>query len=296
MFTSLPSTRRWMWPSSPWMRVVVWLTILAPSRPRRSSAPSLTVWPLRGVTIVSLAGLLGRGAAGAAVVPGAADPPLSPPEQAARPRTARASRVAARARRRGRASLGGRGRRRFMVVPLSDDLLEPAAALGAGGGGLDGERYPAGFEVDVGGEVAGAEADQGQGLGPARGAGHGGAGLVGGLFVAALVEVGEVDGVGAGAAGVDVGLKGAAGGQGDGVEGGLAGGLGDLDGLGGGSGLELQGNGDRRARALDQADHGPGAGDRQLAPLPLPEAVLAPGQLQGGCADVGVPTGGEPQG
>src|SRR5215211_37642 len=69
MLTSLPSTRRWMWPSSPWMRVVVWLMILAPARPRRSSAPSLTVWPLRGVTMVSLAGLLGRGAAGAAAVP-----------------------------------------------------------------------------------------------------------------------------------------------------------------------------------------------------------------------------------
>jgi hypothetical protein len=68
-----------MWPSSPWMRVVVWLTILALSRARRSSASSLTVWPLRGVLMVSLAGLLGRGAAAAAVVAGAADPPPSPP-------------------------------------------------------------------------------------------------------------------------------------------------------------------------------------------------------------------------
>src|SRR5215217_7615008 len=164
MLTSLPSTRRWMWPWSPWMRVVVWLTILAPARPRRSSAPSLTVWPLRGVTIVSLAGLLGRGAAGAAVVADAADPPPSPPEQAARPSTATASRAAAETRRWRWATLV---RGRFMVVPLSDDLLELAAALGAGGGGLDGERYAAGLEVDVGGEVAGAEADQGQGLGPA---------------------------------------------------------------------------------------------------------------------------------
>src|SRR5215212_9369150 len=139
MLTSLPSTRRWMWPSSPWMRVVVWLMILAPARPRRSSAPSLTVWPLRGVTIVSLAGLLGRGAAGAAVVADAADPPPSPPEQAARPSTATASRAAAQTRRRtagtwalrrGRATAQTRWRwwwanlvrGRFMVVPLSDDL------------------------------------------------------------------------------------------------------------------------------------------------------------------------------
>src|SRR5829696_4718857 len=165
MFTSLPSTSRWMWPSSPWMRVVVWLMILALSRPRRSSAPSLTVWPLRGVVMVSLAGLLGRGAA-AAVVAGAADPPPSVSEQAARASTATASTATTRARRRGRATLVRR-RRWFMVVLLSDDLLELAAALGAGGGGLDGERYAAGFEVDVGGEVAGAEADQGQGLGRA---------------------------------------------------------------------------------------------------------------------------------
>src|SRR5215216_4526656 len=167
MFTSLPSTSRWMWPSSPWMRVVVWLTILALSRPRRTSAPSLTVWPLRGARMVSLAGLLGRGAAGAAVVAVAADPPPSPPEQAATASPATASRATARARRRRRWVTLGLGRRRFMVVPLSDDLLELAAALGAGGGGLNGERYPAGLEVDVGGEVAGAEADQGQGLGPA---------------------------------------------------------------------------------------------------------------------------------
>src|SRR5829696_3223085 len=167
MFTSLPSTRRWMWPSSPWIRVVVWLMILALSRPRRSSAPSLTVWPLRGAMMVSLAGLLGRGAA-AAVVAGAADPPPSPPEQAARASTATAIATAGRAPRGGRrrATLI-RERRWFMVVPLFDDLLELAAALGAGGGGLDGERYAAGFEIDVGGEVAGTEADQRQGLGPA---------------------------------------------------------------------------------------------------------------------------------
>src|SRR4029450_5787011 len=168
MLTSLPSTRRWMWPSSPWMRVVVWLTILASSRPRRSWEPSLTVWPLRGVRMVSLAGLLGRGAAEAAVVVGAPDPPpSSPPEQAGRPSTAAASTAAAHTR----ATLV-RGRCRFMTVPLSDDLLELAATVDAGGGGLDGERYAAGFEVDVGGEMAGAEADQGQGLGGAWRGGH----------------------------------------------------------------------------------------------------------------------------
>src|SRR4029450_14001135 len=165
MLTSLPSTRRWMWPWSPWMRVVVWLTILASSRPRRSWEPSLTVWPLRGVRRVRGAGLLGRGAAEAAVVVGAPDPPPSP-EQAARPSTATASTAAAHTR----ATLV-RGRCRFMTVPLSDGLLELAATVDAGGGGLDGERYAAGVEGDRGGEVAGAEADQGQGL---RGAWRGG--------------------------------------------------------------------------------------------------------------------------
>src|SRR4029453_13187182 len=124
MLTSLPSTIRWMWPSSPWMWVVVWLTILAPTRFRRTSGRSWwTVWPLRGVSMVSLAGLLGRGGARVGA-PGGAAPP-SPPEQAARARAAAASRTAARARL-------VRGRRRDMGVPLLDALLAPGAVLGPG--------------------------------------------------------------------------------------------------------------------------------------------------------------------
>src|SRR4029450_8994316 len=53
MVTSLPSTRRWMWPSLPWMWVVVWLTILAPVSSRRTSGRLWgTGWPLRGVSVV----------------------------------------------------------------------------------------------------------------------------------------------------------------------------------------------------------------------------------------------------
>src|SRR5881394_2946706 len=115
MLTSLPSTIRWMWPLSPWMWVVVWLTILAPTRFRRTSGRSWrTVWPLRGVSMVSFAGLLGRAAATAVLAAGWADPP-SPPEQAARARAAAASRTAARARL-------VRGGRCAMVVPLLDAL------------------------------------------------------------------------------------------------------------------------------------------------------------------------------
>src|SRR5215213_5904251 len=188
MFTSLPSTSRWTWPSSPWMRVVVWLTILAPTSFRRTSGRSWrTVWPLRGVSMVSLAGLLGRAATAVVVAAGSADPPLSP-EQADRARAATASRTAVRAR-------PVRGRGCAMVVPLLDELLEPGAGLGAAGGGVDHERQAARFEVDVGGEMPGAEADQGEGLGPGGG-GHPGPGLVGGLLVPGLVEEGERDGVG----------------------------------------------------------------------------------------------------
>src|SRR5215211_7346151 len=289
MSTSLPSTSRWMWPSSPWMRVVVRLTILPPSSSRRSSGRSRrTVWPFLGVVMVSLAGLLGRGAAATAVVAGASDPPLFPPEQAARPRprAATASRTAVLVR-----MWWWR-----MVGPLSDDLLEPAGALGAAGGGVDREGDAAGFEVDVGGEVALAEVDQGQLLGWARPSGHGGSRLGAGLLVAAGVEEGEVDGVGAGAARVDVALEGFAAGQGDGVQGGLARRLGHLDLLWRLAGGQLHGHGDRRPRALDQAEHRPAAGDRQLAALAPPQPLAVPGQVEGGGADVRLVAGGEPQG
>src|SRR5215207_8609263 len=289
MATSLPSTWRWMWPSSPWTRVVVWLTILPPSSSRWSSGRCWrTVWPFLGLVMMSLAGLLGRAAATAVVVAGASDPPLFPPEQAvsARPRPATASRTAVLVRK----WWWG------MVGPLSDDLLEPAGALGAAGGGVDGEGDAARAEVDVGGEMALAEADEGQLLGGACGAGHGGSRLRGGLLVSAGVEEGEVDGVGAGAARVDVALEGLAGGEGDGVEGRLAGDLGHLDLLGGLAGGQLHGHGDRRARALDQPDHGPAAGDRQLAALALPQPLAVPGQVEGGGADLRLVVGGEPQG
>src|SRR4029453_15206561 len=242
MLTSLPSTIRWMWPSSPWMWVVVWLTILAPTRFRRTSGRSWwTVWPLRGVSMVSLAGLLGRAAA-TVVAAGWADPP-PPLEQAGRPRATTASRTAARAQL-------VRGRRCAIGVPLLDELLEPAVVAGAAGGGVDRERHAARFEVDVGGEMPWAEADQGQGLGPGRG-GHPGPPLVDGLLVPGPVEEGEVDGVGAGAARVDVALEAATGAQGDGGGGRLAGHLRHLDLLRGGAGAQLHGHGDRRARALD---------------------------------------------
>src|SRR5512132_3777550 len=270
------------------MWVVVWLTILAPTRFRWTSGRAWrTVWPLRGVSMVSLAGLLGRAAA-TVVVAGAADPP-SPPEQAARARAATAaSRTAARARL-------VRGRRGDMVVPLLDALLEPAVVLGSAGGGVDRERHAARFEVDVGGEVPGAEADQGQRLGPAGG-GHPGPCLVGGLLVPGLVEEGEVDGVGTGAARVDVALQAAAGRQGDGVEGRLAGHLGHLDRLWSGTGLQLHGHGDGRPRPLDQADQRPLAGDRELAALALPQAVAGAGQLEGRGPDAGLPLGRELEG
>src|SRR5512132_2844449 len=280
MLTSLPSTSRWMWPSLPWMRVVVRLTILAPTSSRRTSGRSWwTVWPLRGVSMVSLAGLLGRAAA-AVVAAGWADPP--PPEQAARPRAA-ASRTAARARL-------VRGRRCAMVVLLLDGLLEPGAGPGAAGLAVDRERHPARFEVDVGGEMPGAEADQGQRVGPGRG-GHPGPGLVGGLLVPGPVEEGEVDGVGPGTARVDVALQAAAGGQGHGVEGRLAGHLGHLDRLWGGPGLQLHGHGDGRPRPLHQAHHHPLAGDRELAALAPPQPVAGPGQVEGRGGDVGLAAG-----
>src|SRR4029453_16516396 len=132
MATSLPSRKRWMWPWSPWTRVGVWLTTLAPSRFRTSwGGACFTVWPWGGSSRVSWAGLLGRSAATAAVLVGPAEPPVpsSPQEQAG---TAMAATTTPRAA----------GRRRWvrvwcgsMVVPLFDELFEPAAALGAAGGG-----------------------------------------------------------------------------------------------------------------------------------------------------------------
>src|SRR5215211_620737 len=287
MVTSLPSTRRWMWPSLPWMWVLVWLTILAPVSSRRTSGRLWrTVWPLRGVSMVSVAGLLGRAAA-TVVAAGWADPP-SPLEQAAGPRATTASRPAARAH-------PIRGRRCAIGVPLLDELLEPAVVPGAGGGGVDRERHAARFEVDVGGEMPWAEADQGQGLGPGGG-GHPGPPPVDGLLVPGPVEEGEVDGVGAGAARVDVALEAVTGGQGDGVEGRLAGHLRHPDLLRGGADPQLHGHGDRRARALDQPDHDPTAGDRELAALPAPQPVVGPFQVEGGGADVRLVAGREPQG
>src|SRR4029450_14029769 len=85
-----------------------------------------------------------------------------------------------------RAAAGRRGVRAWcgsMVVPLFDELFEPAAALGAAGGGVDHERHAPLPEVDVGGEVPRAKADKGERLRAGR-RGHGRAGLVGGLRAA----------------------------------------------------------------------------------------------------------------
>src|SRR4030095_13866814 len=91
MGTSLPSTSRWRWPWSGLMRVVVWETILAPVRSRRTSeACRLRVWPLRGARMLSLAVEAG-GAAGVVGAGVEVEPPLL--EQAPRSTTARAARA-----------------------------------------------------------------------------------------------------------------------------------------------------------------------------------------------------------
>ena len=232
--------------------------------------------------MVSLAGLLGRGAVAAAVAAaGGADPSPSPPEQAVAARARAASRTAARDRRvRGTAS-----HHWWFLYSMSCSNWPARWVLPVVG--VDRERDAARFEADVGGEVPWAEADERQRLGRAGLRGHPGAGLVGGLLVPGGAEEGEVDGVGARLARVDVALQGAAGGQGDGVEGRLAGRLGHLDRLGGGAGLQLHGHRDRRARPLDQADHRPGPGDRELAALATPRPVAGAGQVEGGGADLG---------
>src|SRR6266511_4761670 len=154
MATRRSSTSTWMWPSVGVMLRVVRLTIFALVRCTSSSAPLAgTVAPLRGETIVSLAGLLGRGPSVSDV--GVA-PALLSPEQPAR--AAISARAAARAT------------ARFLwlniawVVPprlLVDDLLEAGACAGSSTGlGVDRERPAAGGQVGVGREVAGAEAQE----------------------------------------------------------------------------------------------------------------------------------------
>src|SRR6266498_2223329 len=157
MATRRSSTSTWMWPSVGVMLRVVRLTIFALVRCTSSSAPLAgTVAPLRGETIVSLAGLLGRGPSVSDV--GVA-PALLSPEQPAR--AAISARAAARAT------------ARFLwlniawVVPprlLVDDLLEAGACAGSSTGlGVDRERPAAGGQVGVGREVADAEAQDLQG-------------------------------------------------------------------------------------------------------------------------------------
>jgi len=71
-----------MWPWSGRTRVLVWETILAPRRARRTSgAGRSTDWPLRGLRMVSLAVELSRAAGPAGL--GVESPAVPPePEQA----------------------------------------------------------------------------------------------------------------------------------------------------------------------------------------------------------------------
>src|SRR6266545_227178 len=197
-----------MWPLSGSMLRVVRLVILALPRRTLSSAPLAgSVAPLRGARIVSLAGPLGRGPSVSEV--GEAPASLSPPPQPARP--AASSRAAASAATRDpRLSMSG------SRSSLLDGLLEAGAGRGSP------------TELGVDREVAGAQAQQLQPYRVARGRPRGRLGLADRLLVAVGGEEGEVELVAAGAAGVGVGLQGAAAGQGDGVDGRLAWSLGDL--------------------------------------------------------------------
>src|SRR6266511_1683972 len=172
MATSLPSTNRWTCPWSPRIRVVVWSTISAPRSCSRTSGRScVTVWPLRGAMMASLAGLLGRSAT--AVVAGAPETPPSPLEQAVMARVASATAATAR-----RSLACWTFTVLMRRVPLLDALLEAAADGDAAvGGALHRERHLAGLEVDIGGEVPAAEGQQLQRPGRARRR-HGGVHLV----------------------------------------------------------------------------------------------------------------------
>src|SRR5919204_5769392 len=161
MATSLPSTSRWTCPWSGRMWVLVWVTILAPARPRWTSGVWLwTVWPLWGLRMVSLAVEAGRGPR--AVVAGAAEPAEAPPDP-----EQPASSSTATARVRVGAVSGRWWRFPCMACTLLLDLLGEAGADGRApvGVGVDGEGGRPGLEVDVGGEVAGAEHLQLDGLG-----------------------------------------------------------------------------------------------------------------------------------
>src|SRR6266508_244286 len=281
MATSWSSTSTWMWPSLGLMLRVVWLTIFALARVTSSSAPlARTVAPLRGATIVSLAGLLGRGPSVSEL--GVAPAPLSPPEHPAS--------AAASAKAPVRATIRCLWLDMLRVVPpglVLDDLLEAGVRNGSPAWlGVDREGPAAGGQVGVGGEVACAEAQHLQPHRVARQRPRRRLDLADRLLVAVGAEEGEVDLVAPGPAGVGVRLQGAAAGQGDGVDGRLAGDPGHLHLLRRGARLQLHGDGDRAARRLHQRGHAPPALGRQGTAATAPGAVAAPGEVEGGLAQV----------